>query len=188
MITNRRQKNRFKLRRVKFYRFIDNWLKKEAIKYVEENMGKRKAPYQDYGGNNLYEGDTIIHPDGTCGIVQYFKNMLNPWRVKYQEDKNSMVYTMALFLQIDHKRQAVLYKKERMIRKAPYQDFDGNDLYEFDKIIFPSGDVGCVMKVKKDDWRVYIGSSLICYMPLHVSTGQSIAAVLHRRSKFSRRS
>jgi hypothetical protein len=188
MVINRRQKNRFKLRRVKFYRFIDNWLKKEAIKYVEENMGKRKAPYQDYEGNDLHEGDTIIHPSGQRGVVKYFSNLVNPWRVKYARHDRYGAITLALCLQVDNRGQAILHKKERMIRKAPYTDFDGNDLYEFDRIIFPSGDVGCVVTVKENDWRVYIGSSLICYMPLHVSTGQSIAAVLHRRSKFSRRS
>lgn len=46
----------------------------------------RKAPWLDYSGNFIHEGDTIRHPHGDEGIVTYHKRFDSPhdqWRVDY---------------------------------------------------------------------------------------------------------
>lgn len=47
----------------------------------------RKYPYTDMSGNELFEGDTIVHPDGDSGVIFYdeTKDDLRAWRVKYPD-------------------------------------------------------------------------------------------------------
>ena len=68
---------------------------------------RRKAPWPDYAGNPIHEGDTIEHPSGERGIVRLFMAGESPadqWRVDYgdfpQGDR--------LCLQIGAKGQAVV--------------------------------------------------------------------------------
>lgn len=67
------------------------------------------APWKDFEGNEIKEGDRIIHPSGETGIVA-FKPELNDaedqWRVDYQDD----FPLSRLCLQIGDKGQAVVAK------------------------------------------------------------------------------
>ena len=49
---------------------------------------KRKAPWTDFDGNDIYEGDTIAHPSGDRGNVYFLPDENAPtdqWRVFYAE-------------------------------------------------------------------------------------------------------
>ncbi len=70
---------------------------------------RREAPWKDFEGNVICEGDTIVHPDGMKGIVWYDKH--NPsevpedrWAVEYDNHAASS----RLCLQIGDKGQAVV--------------------------------------------------------------------------------
>lgn len=66
----------------------------------------RKAPWKDLNGNDIFEGDTIQHPDKAIGIVMFFPFERDPedaWRVLYRDKILSR-----LCLQIGDKGQAIV--------------------------------------------------------------------------------
>lgn len=76
---------------------------------MSEIDNKRKSPWPDYEGNELFEGDTIRHPDGDMGVIVYLdsiKGEHNKWRVNYTDGHQAK-----LFLQIDDKGMAVKTKE-----------------------------------------------------------------------------
>ena len=45
-----------------------------------------KAPWKDYEGNDLFEGDRIRHPSGEVGVIVCIAEHVDPndrWRVDY---------------------------------------------------------------------------------------------------------
>jgi len=62
---------------------------------------KRKAPWKDFQGADIHDGDIIRHPDGTEGIVKDMGR--NKWRVDYGDGVFSR-----LCLQLTEKGQAVV--------------------------------------------------------------------------------
>lgn len=46
---------------------------------------RRKTPYRDLDGNDLYEGDYVRHPCGEVGRIEFSLAHENPWRVKYSD-------------------------------------------------------------------------------------------------------
>lgn len=44
---------------------------------------RRKAPWPDYRGADIFEGDTIIHPSGETATVVFIAVLEDPWRAKY---------------------------------------------------------------------------------------------------------
>ena len=65
-----------------------------------------KAPWLDYAGNEIYEGDTIRHPDGTTGKVifsEFHGRNGEHWFVDYNNPPLSL-----LSMQIGNKGQAVV--------------------------------------------------------------------------------
>lgn len=79
----------------------------------DTNMGdafmsdrKKVAPWPDYAGNPIHEGDVIIHPSGESGAVLYLSAELHVsdrWRVDYGGDIRSR-----LCLQIRDRGRAVV--------------------------------------------------------------------------------
>ena len=71
-------------------------------------MARFIAPYKDYAGNKILEGDWIIHPTGETGIIIYnpFKNNdeHDNWFVDYKDDSPQS----RLSLQVGDKGQAVV--------------------------------------------------------------------------------
>jgi hypothetical protein len=70
-------------------------------------MFEQKAPWQDFHGNDIHEGDTIKHPDGTTGMVVTASNTNvdnDKWRVKYSNDE----FPARLCLQIGDKGKAIV--------------------------------------------------------------------------------
>lgn len=69
-----------------------------------------KAPWPDFSGNDIREGDTIEHPSGERGTVVFLANEISPsdqWRVDY-----GTVGLSRLCLQIgDHGRAVVTPSK-----------------------------------------------------------------------------
>jgi hypothetical protein len=69
---------------------------------------RRKAPWPDFAGNDLYEGDIIIHPSGEQGVIRYVptinKTVTDDWLVEY---RGSSVRCSRLVLQVGSKGQAV---------------------------------------------------------------------------------
>ena len=68
---------------------------------------KRKAPYLDFSGKPIYEGDTIMHPDLTTGKV-YYNERVTPdsyrwWRVWYTDGND-----LCLGLQVGDKGMAIV--------------------------------------------------------------------------------
>lgn len=74
----------------------------------------RIAPWNDYKGNIVYEGDTIVHPvdpEYDRGVVEFWPHENGPhaqWRVRYTNGS-----VLALFLQITWKGQAVVERHEQ---------------------------------------------------------------------------
>ena len=69
----------------------------------------RLAPYKDFIGNNLHEGDKIIHPDGQYGTIVFKASeggISSQWLVIYKGGPPSR-----LCLQVGPKGQAVKYKR-----------------------------------------------------------------------------
>lgn len=69
---------------------------------------RRKAPWPDFKGNDIYEGDIIEHPDGERGIVTVVpadagKGINYEWKSVYDDG-----YVLWLGSQIDDKGMAVV--------------------------------------------------------------------------------
>jgi hypothetical protein len=67
-------------------------------------MAKQLAPWRDFAGNEIYDGDVICHPSGERGKVVFLRSGTNPedqWRVKYEDGQFSR-----LCLQIGDKGRA----------------------------------------------------------------------------------
>jgi len=63
------------------------------------------APWKDYQGNDLYEGDKLKHPSGQTGVIEYHKDRHNQhdrWLVNYGDRILSR-----LCLQINERGQGV---------------------------------------------------------------------------------
>lgn len=80
-----------------------------------------QAPFRDYKGHVLYEGDKIRHPDGTVGTIEFWKDLSEAqkkeyfiidasdrWRVRYDDG-----LTPRLVLQIGERGQAEYYDEVR---------------------------------------------------------------------------
>lgn len=68
---------------------------------------RRKAPWPDYAGRPIYEGDTVEHPSGDRGIVRFFEayeSQSDQWRVDYGD----LPIALRLCLQIGDKGRAVV--------------------------------------------------------------------------------
>ena len=66
----------------------------------------RKAPYLDYNGCEIFEGDVIVHPSGETGVVVYLhghQDASDSWFVDYGETSISR-----LCLQVGPKGMAVV--------------------------------------------------------------------------------
>lgn len=73
---------------------------------------KRQAPWPDYAGNPIYEGDLIRHPLGETGKVVFVpteEDQSSQWRVAYGDGMLSR-----LGLQIGDKGQAVVIDAARL--------------------------------------------------------------------------
>lgn len=74
-------------------------------------MPARRAPWPDFAGNPIHEGDCIEHPvSGERGVVCFWPNESEPgdqWRVFYAE--HGAIHSR-LCLQIGDKGQAVIVK------------------------------------------------------------------------------
>ena len=71
---------------------------------------KLKAPWTDFKNNELFEGDAIIHPDGTIGTIVFKHKNNDPndeWLVDYGDGTPSR-----LCLQIGNKGRAVKLLQE----------------------------------------------------------------------------
>lgn len=70
----------------------------------------RKTCYRCFAGNDLYEGDTIIHPDGDKGLIVWSVDkeidQAGIWKVKYKDGASSR-----LSLQIGPKGMGVKFTK-----------------------------------------------------------------------------
>jgi hypothetical protein len=67
---------------------------------------KIKAPWKDYEGKDIFDGNIIRHPDGTEGVVKLIG--VQTWRVDYGGGKLSR-----LSLQIGNKGQAVVINRQQ---------------------------------------------------------------------------
>ena len=68
----------------------------------------REAPWVDFAGNRIFEGDAIGHLAGECGVVKFLAEFADPsdqWRVDYGDGVLSR-----LCLQIGDKGQAVVIR------------------------------------------------------------------------------
>ena len=78
-------------------------------------MESRKAPWPDFAGNPIHEGDVIEHPNGDCGTVVYLFGQIAPfdsWRVEYESGVSR------LFPQIGERGQAVVIStKEKQMNE-----------------------------------------------------------------------
>lgn len=75
-----------------------------------EPGSRRLAPWKDFKGAPIHEGDTIEHPDGAHGVVMFYPNestVHKQWRVRYSDSS----YDHALFLQIGDRGMAAVVPK-----------------------------------------------------------------------------
>lgn len=66
------------------------------------------APWPDFAGNEIHEGDTIIRPSGECGVVVKVENqpsVSDEWRVDY-----GLGHLSRLCLQLGDRGKAVVVK------------------------------------------------------------------------------
>ncbi len=64
----------------------------------------KKSPYLCYNGNELFEGDSIVHPSGQTAKIIYMKRPdRDPWMVYYNNDIDDI---STLCLQFGDKGQA----------------------------------------------------------------------------------
>lgn len=66
----------------------------------------KKAPWKDFNGNDIFEGNTILHPNGDKGIVVFRgerKLLEDQWLVDYGDGHESR-----LCLQVGDKGQAYI--------------------------------------------------------------------------------
>ncbi len=72
--------------------------------------GRIRAPWPDFNGEPIHEGDVIEHPDGTRGVVTRLNGRFldegDRWRVRYGDDPAPS----RLGLQIGRKGRAVVVK------------------------------------------------------------------------------
>lgn len=71
---------------------------------------KRKAPWFDFSGNEIREGDTIRHPSGETGVVCFWESQSEPsdqWRVFYA---GRVAQYSRLCLQIGERGRAVVVR------------------------------------------------------------------------------
>lgn len=66
---------------------------------------KLKSHIKDYNGNDIYEGDKIIHPSGQTATVKYLDNDIDNWRVDYGDGVLSR-----LSLQVGDKGMATVFQ------------------------------------------------------------------------------
>lgn len=69
----------------------------------------RKAPWVDSQNNELFDGDTIVHPDGQTGTIEFHCTLHSPtdqWLVNYGDGVPSR-----LCLQIGDKGRAVKLRR-----------------------------------------------------------------------------
>ena len=91
-----------------------NWGSPSRQRRLLERAEMHKAPWKDYAGNDIYEGDRIQHTDGTAGTVVFFEFEPDPsdkWRVLYDvgdRDNEWAARISRLCLQIGYKWQAVV--------------------------------------------------------------------------------
>lgn len=67
----------------------------------------RTAPWPDYEGHEIHEGDKIKHPSGETGVVMFLADEVDPpdqWRVDYGD-----AWLSRLCLQIGDNGQAIVY-------------------------------------------------------------------------------
>lgn len=72
-------------------------------------MTNHKAPWPDFTGVDIYEGDVIEHPSGEHGIVVFMATEVDPinqWLVEYGDDG----YLSRLSLQVGDKGRAIVRK------------------------------------------------------------------------------
>lgn len=84
-------------------------------------MPKREAPYRDFQGKPIFEGDRLIHPLGDVGTVVYEadrEDQRSRWRVKYDDQPDVSLW---LSNQIGDKGRAVVVPIGR-VRKQPHAD------------------------------------------------------------------
>lgn len=73
---------------------------------LHENQPMNQAPWPDYAGNPIHEGDVIVHPSGESGKVTFLEEYTKPsdqWRVDY-----GTPHVSRLCLQIGDKGMAVV--------------------------------------------------------------------------------
>lgn len=74
------------------------------------DVQRRLAPWSDFAGQPVHEGDTIEHPTGQRGVVEFWPLELDDgdaWRVRYVDDPDHL---SRLCLQLGDKGMAVVVK------------------------------------------------------------------------------
>ena len=77
-----------------------------CIECVGDRLEPHLAPWKDFAGRSIYEGDSIEHPSGERGTVVFLdheSNECDQWRVDYGTEGLSR-----LCLQIGDKGRAVV--------------------------------------------------------------------------------
>lgn len=75
---------------------------------------KCKAPWPDFVGAPIYEGDVMRHPDGAEGLVVIDLTVKNVWRVVYPDE-----ISVALSLQVGDKGRAVVVQPKPSTPRQP---------------------------------------------------------------------
>ena len=76
-------------------------------------QSRREAPWTDYAGATIHEGDTIRHPSGEQGTVKFLEGYTFPsdqWRVEYEGSDGIL---LRLCLEIGDKGQAIVMEQTK---------------------------------------------------------------------------
>lgn len=97
-----------------FQLWRDTWLtpQLDALFPPAAAPDARVAPWPDFAGGVIREGDTLRHPDGTSFVVRYYPEAgelnTDPWRADYGPDSPQG----RLLLQIGPKGRACVVREE----------------------------------------------------------------------------
>lgn len=78
-------------------------------------MSGEIAPWPDYEGNQIYDGDIIQHPSGQAGVVEFDSgagdDQADRWRVNYSNGSRGL-----LSLQVGERGRAVVVENNTVSR------------------------------------------------------------------------
>lgn len=96
-------------------------------------MKKRKAPWPDFKGKDIMDGDTIVHSGGTTAKVVYDTSFKNEWRAVYEDGES-----YSLCLQVGDKGRAVVVDSFISVESVNFRVYDKKERMFINNEAYPN--------------------------------------------------